>query len=184
MSRVWTPEWALVPPAPVLWHGSFEFCTWPNLRSLEFFGDIPEGDPVMNRFLTQHPTLEELVYMTGALVDLPPNFLPNLRILRTCPWNIFQILGATPSFVLHTVEITFRPFDHPRIDLLASALGGRPSLRHLIYTRPLPESQLRWFFDAAPTLETFNGFEYTGDLELLCASVYLLTPTSNAKLFD
>lgn len=153
VARIWTIEWALNPPAVVLWHQFFEFCTWSNLRALEFFGDIPEGGLVMNHFLTRHPNLEELGCFAGTLIDLSPNFLPNLRVLKTCVWNIPQILEATPSLVLHTVEIELRLFDHSRVDLLATTLRDRPSLKHLIYMRPFVRTSASNVFQCRADVE-------------------------------
>lgn len=162
----------IVPPPLTNWHQFLESCTWPNLRVLEFIGDIPEGEGVMSNFIMRHPNIEQLQFCGGVLLRLPPGCLPNLQVLKSYPWTISHILGASPSSVLHTVKIELPLLDSTRVDLLANHLRGRPSLRNLLYPRPLVESQLQWLLDAVPTLEMLNGFKCTGDVRSLY--VYLI----------
>lgn len=157
------------------WLAGFELFNWPHLRVLELNGQASFHDNLsvgaLNTFFARHPLIEEFRYHLAILPTFPTDIFSNLAILEARPWAIFAICNSMSlaDSALHTVRcITM--WDNTSIGLLASALEGRPSIRHIVHDRVVSAEQVQLLVDALPNLDTINGIQFTGDVRDLFVS--------------
>ncbi|KAF8308891.1 hypothetical protein DL93DRAFT_1809603 [Clavulina sp. PMI_390] len=151
------------------WPRALESCNWPHLRSVRLVSPSGRSFESVEKFLAQHPHLEELSYYlnTDNHSAFTQQFLPNLRVLRTTLYHFRALLPKILSTALDTIEINHMYWEG--ITHVTSALNGHPaqSIAHLVFEPLVTNGDYNSLVAELPGLKSINGVSYEGDVELL-----------------